>query len=109
MGRPRKHNRKLLKEKFLAYINETPVPIVAEFAAQNGLCKQYFYEIEEFIDLVKACTTKKESALERQGLTGLCNVPMAIFSLKQLGWSDRQETTHTGAMSMNISPADAKL
>jgi hypothetical protein len=35
---------------------------------------------------------------------------MAIFSLKQLGWSDKQETTiQGGAVPLQISNADAKL
>jgi hypothetical protein len=33
---------------------------------------------------------------------------MAIFSLKQLGWSDRQETTHRGAQPVQLLPGDMK-
>jgi hypothetical protein len=44
----------------------------------------------------RQCLTKKEAQLERKALYNEINVSMAIFSLKQLGWSDRTEQTHRG-------------
>ena len=95
-GRPREYDRDLIAQQFAAYILETEIPIVAEFAAQHGLSKQFLYDCEELSGLVKQCTCKKEGALERKALQGDCNVTMAIFSLKQLGWTDKVDNTLKG-------------
>jgi len=85
-----------LRVKFLQYIKDTEIPIIAEFAYLNGTYRQLLYDLPEFSDAIKLCISKKESALEKKGLTGEVNTTMAIFSLKQLGWKDKQEvdTTH---------------
>ena len=85
-----------LLAKFLEYIEATDIPIVAEFAHQNGLHRQQLYMMTELEDAIKLCITKKECALERGALNGGVNCTLAIFSLKQIGWSDKQETTHKG-------------
>jgi len=108
-GRPRTIDRQKVAEAFAKYIQETPIPIAVEFAAQQGLTKQWLYEAEEMADLLKACMTKKESALERHALNNSCNVTMAIFSLKQQGWSDRQETTLKGPVQLTLSKSDQDL
>ena len=98
-GRPSKLSQKEINElveKFERYIEETEIPIVADFAAQNGLHKQYLYDRPEFSDLIKRALSKKEAALEKGALTGTLNAPMAIFSLKQLGWRDKHEIEHSG-------------
>ena len=79
-----------LVEKFRTYIEETDIPIIAEFAYMNGFGKQYFHERQEFSNLIKVAIAKKESALERGTLTGTLNPAMAVFSLKQLGWRDKE-------------------
>lgn len=103
--RPRKFDRDKILQEFAEYIESTQLPIVAEFSYQHGFGKGLMYDwageeneplAERFSDLLKLCVTKKETALETQGLHGNVNVAMAIFSLKQLGWSDKQETTHKG-------------
>ncbi len=111
MARPREYDREQLLVDFARYIEETEIPIVAEFAYKHGLTKQFMYDCEEFSDLVKRCTTKKEAALEAKALGGDVNVTMAIFSLKQLGWSDRQDITHKGDAKhpVAISSTDGKL
>ena len=94
VGRPPKikaEDQPDLFRKFEEYIDKTDIPIVAEFAYKQGLWKSYFHERPEFANLIKRCLTKKESALERGTLLGSLNAPMAIFSLKQLGWKDRAE------------------
>lgn len=96
VGRPREYDREALAKEFTQYIAENDIPILAEFAYLHDLDKQILYEWPEFIDLVKRCVQKKEASLERQALKQGCNVTMAIFSLKQLGWSDKQETTLKG-------------
>jgi hypothetical protein len=105
-GRPREYDRAALAAAFEDYIENTEIPIVAEFAARHGLTRQFLYDGEEFSDLIKRCTFKKEAALERQALVGSVNCTMAIFSLKQLGWSDRQETTHRGDIVLNLTGSD---
>ena len=111
IGRPREIDREALRLKFLNYIQETPIPIVAEFAAQNGLYRQMLYEMDELADALKACVSKKEGALEREALKGEVNCTMAIFSLKQLGWKDIQgrELSAPGGGPIVISSTDAEL
>ena len=111
IGRPREYDRERIGAAFEQYITDTPIPIVAEFAASQGVTKQFMYDCEEFSDLVKQCTCKKEGALERGMLSSSVNVTAAIFSLKQLGWSDRQDITHKGDAQhpLMLSNSDAKL
>ncbi len=97
-GRPPKLTPEEIETLVIAfekYIEETEIPIVAEFAHMNGLSKQYLYNRDEFIYLIKRATTKKEAALERECLKSNINTSMAIFSLKQLGWSDKSEVKDT--------------
>lgn len=96
MARPREWDRMALREEFLQYVENTDIPIVAEFAYTRGVNKQRLYEWEELSDPLKACIAKKEAALESKALKGDVNCTMAIFSLKQLGWSDRIDTTLKG-------------
>lgn len=97
VGRPPKvpePDMPALVDKFAQYIEDTDIPIIAEFAYQNDLTKVYMSERKEFSNLIKKCLQKKESALERGMLTNTLNVTGAIFSLKQpgIGWTDsRQE------------------
>lgn len=111
MARPREYDREALMAELEQYIENTDIPILAEFAAQHGFGKGLLHDWPEFSDLVKRCTSKKESALERQALAGNVNCAMAIFSLKQLGWSDRQDMTLKGdkAHPVALLPMDAAL
>ena len=72
---------------------EVIVPIVAEFAYKNKIRRQSLYEHEEFSDTLKRLKDKKEAQLEYLGLFNVVNTTMAIFSLKQLGWSDKMQMT----------------
>jgi hypothetical protein len=103
-GRPRKYTKKLLKEieeKIIAYTDNTPVPILAECAYELGMHRRQMYEFPELNHAIKRLITKKESVLEKGALSGKLNTSMAIFSLKQLGWSDKQEVNHSGAIEAN--------
>ena len=71
------------------YINNSDIPIIAEFAYMNDIPRQTLYDYDEFSTLRKKCIDKKESQLEKLGLLGDVNSTMAIFSLKQIGWSDK--------------------
>ena len=109
MSRPREYDREAIKLAFEQYIDSTEIPIIAEFASNQGFGKHVLYDFEELSNLLKKCTSKKEAALERRALDGDVNVTMAIFSLKQLGWSDKTEQTINGPVSISISNSDAKL
>lgn len=106
-GRPPEWTPDKLQElhtKFLQYIHDNDIPIIAEFAYLNDINRQRLYEWEMFSDTIKKCTSKKEAALERMGLTNQVNTTMAIFSLKQLGWRDKQELDVTGHVSLVTEP-----
>jgi len=97
-GRPPKYSEEQFTDlvaKFKEYIETNDIPIVAEFAYQNGFGKQYLYDRPEFSDLLKMAMAKKESALELGALKGTLNPTMAVFSLKQMGWTDRQQVEST--------------
>jgi len=82
---------KEIADKLEKYINETPLPIIAEFCYKNDLVRCSLYEYEELVTLIKKLSDKKQSYLEKMALSGDVNTAMAIFSLKQMGWSDKQE------------------
>ena len=98
-GRPKKYSKEKIKniiELLDEYIKNTDIPILAEFAYTNELSRESIYDYEEFSTLRKRCIAKKEAQLERMALKGDVNTTMAIFSLKQIGWSDKQEHEITG-------------
>lgn len=103
VGRPPKVKEVDMPElvrKFEEYIATTDIPIIAEFAYQNGFGKDYIYDRAEFSELRKRCMAKKEAALERGSLTGTLNPTQAIFSLKQMGWTDKQ---HVESVNNNLN------
>lgn len=108
MGRPRKYSDEEVAEiatNFKEYISETAVPIIAEFAYQADVPRETLYKYDEFSTLIKECIDKKEAALERLALDGRVNTTMAIFSLKQLGWRDKHDVEHSGAINMVFDSA----
>lgn len=93
VGRPRNLTTDDVNDLVTAfdqYIKETEIPVIAEFAYKNGLTRQTLYDYEEFSTLIKICTEKKEAQLELKSLRGEVNPTQAIFSLKQMGWTDKQ-------------------
>jgi len=86
-------------EKFEKYIDDNDIPIVAEFAYKNNIVRERLYEFPELAYTIKRCIGKKETNLEKGVLSGKLNAAMGIFSLKQLGWRDRQELAHSGNIS----------
>lgn len=106
VGRPLKYTGKYLQEikkKFEKYIKENDIPIIAEFAYKNDIPRQKLYEFEELNDTIKRCIDKKETNLEKGVLSGKLNAAMGIFSLKQLGWSDKQEILNQGSIELKIT------
>ena len=91
-----------LVQKFADYIDETDIPIIAEFAYKTDVPRTWLYDRQEFSALLKKCIDKKEAALERGTLKGELNPAMAIFSLKQMGWKDKQELEHSGETGVRI-------
>ena len=73
------------------YIENTEIPIIAEFAYMNKICRQTLYEQKPLSDTLEILRAKKEAQLERKGLENEINPTMAKFSLQQLGWRDRVE------------------
>ena len=91
-GRKPKYSKKFLAElakKFDEYIENTDIPIIAEFAYLNNIDRTLLYDKPEFSTLLKKAITKKKAQLEKLALKGEINPTMAVFSLKQLGWSDK--------------------
>lgn len=118
-GRPPKYDydtKVKLLDSFHKYIEETEIPIVAEWAVKNGMHRETLYSMceckddlaEQFTNAIKTCTYKKESELERMALNGEVDRTMAIFSLKQLGWRDKTETENTQKVVF-INEEDAAL
>lgn len=91
-----------LVERFEDYIATTEIPIIAEFAYQNDVPRDILYDYDEFSTLRKKAIDKKEAQLERLGLSNQVDKTMAIFSLKQLGWRDKQDIEHSGELDSNI-------
>ena len=108
MARPREWDRAELLEALTRYVDETEIPIVAEFAYKHGVRRDYLYDMPELTNALKNCVLKKEAALESMALKGQINCTMAIFSLKQLGWKDTHETTNKfdGPVPFQILPTD---
>jgi len=94
VGRPRTYNKKEIKEllkKFEIYIENTDIPILVEFAYKNGITRASLYDYPEFSTLKERCLLKKEAQLETLALFNVVNPTMAVFSLKQMGWSDKSK------------------
>ena len=106
VGRPPKYTEPDINEmvrKFTEYIDDKDMPIIAEFAYLNDIDRLYLYDHMEFSTLLKKAIAKKESYLEEKGLKGEVNPTMAIFSLKQLGWRDKQEVEHSGEIKTTMT------
>lgn len=106
MARPRSKTQaqdEQLFNKFKKYIDNTTIPIIAEFAYMNDIERQYLYDNQMFSTLLKKCIAKKEANLEKGALTGKLNPSMAIFSLKQIGWKDKQADELQQQPVINIS------
>lgn len=107
-GRPRKYDAEAverLKILFAEYIDTTEIPIICEFAYQNDILRDIIYDYPELTTLRKKAIAKKEAQLERLALKDVIDKTMAIFSLKQLGWSDRSAMDVT-LRDYKVIPAD---
>ena len=75
------------------YTESEEIPILAEFAYKNNIRRGTMYDQPGLSDAMNRRTGKKEAQREKKGLKGEVNTSMAIFSLKQMGWSDKHEVT----------------
>jgi hypothetical protein len=96
VGRPARSDRPELLARFEAYIDTHDIPAIAEFSYQNDVSRQQLYDWPEFADALEKARNKKEANLEIMALYNQINTRVAIFALKQLGWSDRSEQTLKG-------------
>lgn len=96
----RRYNRDRLTVELLDYIDQTALPILAEFALVVGVEPSYLRATAKnhppLNRAVELCMAKKEAALEQGGLVGAYAPAVTIFSLKQLGWKDTQAHELTG-------------
>lgn len=111
MARPREWDREELRQALIQYVEITEIPILAEFAHEHGVLRQYLYDLPELADAIRGCIEKKEFALEKKALNGSVNCSMAIFSLKQLGWTDKIDQMHRGDKEapIMITATDSRL
>jgi hypothetical protein len=100
MARPREYDYLEIAKLLNEYTENTEIPIIAEFCYLNDIPRDYLYKMgdkePELLHAIKRCTMRKEVVLEKGTLTGVYDKTMAIFSLKQLGWKDKQEIEHSG-------------
>src|SRR3990167_4710848 len=99
-GRGIIHDWNKVADDFKSYIDETQIPIIKEFCWKVAKIPYRTFESEvhrhkdsRLAELNELCVNKKETQLERGGLSGILDKTMVIFSLKELGWTDRQELT----------------
>ena len=103
VGRPRgpvkwtEERLDALADRLNQYTEETEIPILADFAYKNGILREQLYELARknvhLAYAIKAIMERKQTVLETGALNGELNTTMAVFSLKQMGWTDKQETT----------------
>lgn len=97
-------------EKYLAECKEKQlIPVVKDFCLSRDMCYDYIMQLrqepkdgseteqqrsdrESISQSINKIVQIKEVMLEREGLNGNYNSSMAIFALKQLGWTDRIQT-----------------
>ena len=93
-----KYNIKHMCLKIDEYIkkNKINVPILKECCLDNDWNYDYVMELQRGNPLLSQSTRKllnqKEVNLEKFALTGKVDKTMAIFSLKQMGWKDKQDS-----------------
>ena len=110
MARPKKYTVQFIKEKLNAmneYIEATDIPILKEFCYTNDIPSNHIYDYKEFSESIKRLIDKKEAQLEKQALKNEVNCTMAVFSLKQLGWTDKQVIEQTNT-NIKLTPKERK-
>lgn len=106
-GRPQKYNIEEMVDIICEYTDNTVLPILKEVCYLNGWNFDTLMNLErQNEDLnwaIKRLLQKKEVEVERGGLIGKYNQTMAVFTLKQLGWKDKQD------IELNTSDNDLEV
>ena len=113
MARPTKYNQDEMIDIIERYIEDTELPIFKEVCYKNNWYDKYVYEMaqknEELSNSIKKLIAKKEVELERGGITGKYNHSVTIFSLKQLGWKDKQDDEIDNRMADALNKIVSKI
>jgi hypothetical protein len=96
--------------KYNQPIIELNPPTISGLALYLGFANRtslYEYEKEsEFSDTIKRARSRCEEFVESNGMSGIVPPAMAIFALKNYGWSDKQEHELSGP---NGGPIDTVI
>lgn len=113
-GRPSKYTDELI-QNFERYLEEDgcsdPVPSIAGLALHLGISRETCYawaadeDKAEFAELMERLLAQQERALISGGLLNVFNANITKMMLTKHGYTDRQETTLTGANSGPIEVA----
>jgi hypothetical protein len=104
-GRPRKWNADKLAEGLEKYTlekfnNPKEYPILKEFCFIEGVLYDTLSEIskknEKLFRAIKRCMMAKEIKVEQLTSRKRIDNSFGIFTLKQMGWSDKQDISLTG-------------
>jgi hypothetical protein len=95
-GPPPRSDRPELLAKLNEYIDAHDIPVLQQFCYQHDILHRQLYDWPELASAVERARNKKEGNLEIKTLFGEINARVAIFSLKQLGWTDRGVQTLKG-------------
>ena len=104
-----KYNIENMCKKIDEYINKNKngVPILKECCLLNDWPYDYVMQLQRENPLLAQSTKKllswKEVNLEKFALTGKVEKTMAIFSLKQLGWKDKQDNDENEDMLKKLT------
>lgn len=103
------NNNIILTAKGTPAIELNP-PTITGLALHLGFsCRQSMYEYEqkpEFTDTIKNARTRCENYAEKAGLSGTAPPAMAIFVLKNYGWTDKQELTADVTAKISVEYID---
>jgi len=122
-GRPTSYTQELLDAAH-AYVDgrydddpETgePVPTVAGLSLYIGVSRDTVYDWikqddkVEFSDIVSRLMAKQEMGLLRGGIFGNFNASITKLALTKHGYTDKQDSTHTGLVNVVIDGKDAQV
>lgn len=103
MARPKKwteRRRKEVRNRLFDYVRKHAKPSVADFCVREEIPRSKLYSWEEVKDALDLLRAKREKYWEEKlDDPNNKNTSGAIFALKQLGWSDRQEVNNTGEVT----------
>jgi hypothetical protein len=99
---------KELREKFEAYIEFARLPTIHRFAYDNKITRSCIYDYPNYFeDLHERLIDKQVANSIENGANGTMNSGMAIFLLKQHGFSDRKDLRFPDGVNVsNLSMDD---